>query len=111
VKHNKTGPGQSRATNVIWHIRRLKAQGKTASIDCLHGHNNNPGNDGADELAGQAAKLPAGELANVVSIAWMRKTESEQYTAAANIELREKGKYTIIPPPPKEIALDKEPNS
>jgi hypothetical protein len=41
----------------------------------------------------------------------MKKTVTEQYTAAANIELREKGKHTITPPPPKKSALDKEPNS
>jgi hypothetical protein len=40
----------------------------------------------------------------------MRKTVSEQYTAAANIELREKGKHTITPPPPRESASDKGPN-
>jgi ribonuclease HI len=103
VKHNKTGPGQSRATKVIRHIQRLKAQGKTASKDWVHGHNNVPGNDRADELAGQAAELlvPHPRLANAVSIAWMRKIVSEQSTTAANIELREKGKHTITPPPPK----------
>jgi ribonuclease HI len=100
VKHNKTGPGQSRATKVIRHIQRLKAQGKTASIDWVQGHNNNPGNDRADELAGQAAELPPPRLANAVSIAWMRQTVSDQYTATANIELRETGKHTITPPPP-----------
>jgi hypothetical protein len=42
----------------------------------------------------------------------MRHTVSEQYTATANIELREKGKHTITPPPPpKQSALDKGPNS
>jgi ribonuclease HI len=111
VKHNKTGPGQSRATKVIRHIQRLKAQGKTASIDWVQGHNNNPGNDRADELAGQAAELPPPRLANAVSIAWMRQTVSDQYTATANIELRETGKHTITPPPPKKSALDKGPNS
>jgi ribonuclease HI len=111
VKHNKTGPGQSRATKVIRHIQRLKAQGKTASIDWVQGHNNNPGNDRGDELAGQAAELPPPRLANAVSIAWMRHTVSDQYTATANIELRATGKHTITPPPPKKSALDKGPNS
>jgi hypothetical protein len=111
VKHNTTGPGQSRATKVIRHIQRLKAQGKTASIDWVQGHNNDPGNDRADELAGQAAELPPPRLANAVSIAWMRQTVSDQYTATANIELRETGKPTITPPPPKKSALDKGPNS
>jgi ribonuclease HI len=111
VKHNKTGPGESRATKVIRHIQRLKAQGKTASIDWVQGHNNDPGNDRADELAGQAAELPPPRLANAVSIAWMRQTVSDQYTATANIELRETGKHTITPPPPKKSALDKGPNS
>jgi ribonuclease HI len=101
VKHNKTGPGQSRATKVIRHIQRLKAQGKTASIEWVQGNNNDPGNDRADELAGQDAELLPPRLANPVSIAWMRKTVSEQYAAAANIELSEKGKHTITPPPPK----------
>jgi hypothetical protein len=110
VKHNKTGPGQSRATKVIRHIQRLKAQGKTASIDWVQGHNNDPGNNRADELAGQAAELPPPRLANAVSIAWMRKTVPEQYTAAANIELRETGKHTITSSPPKTTALDKGPN-
>jgi hypothetical protein len=41
----------------------------------------------------------------------MRQTVSDQYTATANIELREKGKHTITPPPPKKSALDKGPNS
>jgi ribonuclease HI len=107
VKHNKTGPGQSRATEVIRDIQRRKAQGITAFIDWVQGHNNDPGNDRADELAGQAAQLPPPRLANPVTIAWMRKTVSEQYTAVANIELREKGKHTITPPPPKKSALDK----
>jgi ribonuclease HI len=110
VKHIKTGPGQSRASKVIRHIQRLKAQGKIASIDWVQGHNNDPGNDRADELVGQAAELPPPRLANPVSIAWMRKTVSEQYTAAANIELSDKGKHTITPPPPKKSALDKGPN-
>jgi hypothetical protein len=110
VKHNTPGPGQSRATKVIRHIKRLKAQRKTGSIDWVQGHNNDPGNDSADELAGQAAELPHPTLANPVSIAWMRKTVSEQYTASANIEPREKGKHTISPLPSKESALDKEPN-
>jgi hypothetical protein len=59
-------------------------------------HNNNPGNDRADELAGEAVELPPPRLANAVSIAWMRKTVSE-YTASANIEYREKGKHTVAP--------------
>jgi ribonuclease HI len=77
VNHNKTGPGQSRATKVIRHIQRLKAQGKTASIDLVQGHHNDPGNDRADELAGQATELQPPRLATAVSIAWMRKTVSE----------------------------------
>jgi ribonuclease HI len=104
VKHNKTGPGQSRATRVIRHIQRLTAQGTTASIDWVQGHNHDRGNDRADELAGQAVQLPPPRLANAVSIAWMRKTVSGQYTPAANIELREKGKQTVTPPPPKKSA-------
>jgi ribonuclease HI len=48
MKHNKTGPGQSRATKVIRHIQQVKAQGKTASIDWVQGHNNDAGNDRAD---------------------------------------------------------------
>jgi hypothetical protein len=40
----------------------------------------------------------------------MRQTVSEQHTAAANIELREKGKHTIAPPPPKKSVLDKRQN-
>jgi ribonuclease HI len=84
VKHNQTGPGQSRATKVIQHIERLKAQEKTASRDWVQVDNNDPRNDRADELEGQAAQLPAPRLANRVSIARMRKTISEQYTAAAN---------------------------
>jgi hypothetical protein len=111
VKHNTTGPGQSRAAKVIRHIQRLKAQGKTASIDWVQGHNNDPRNDRPDELEGQAAELPPPRLANAVSIGWMRKTVSEQYTAAANIELREKGKHAITPPPPEKSALDKGPHS
>jgi hypothetical protein len=111
VKRNKTGPGQSRATKVIRRIQRVKSQGKTASIDWVQGHNNDPGNDRADELAGQAGELPPPRVANAVSIAWMRKTVSEKYTAAASIELSEKGKHTITPPPPKKSALDKGPNS
>jgi hypothetical protein len=65
------------------------------------GHNNDAGGDRADELAGQAAQLPPPRMANPVSIARMRKTVSEQHTAAANIELRAKGKHTIVRPPPK----------
>jgi hypothetical protein len=45
--------------------------------------------------------LPRARLAEPVS---------EQYTAAANVELREKGKHTLTPPPPKKSALDKAPN-
>jgi hypothetical protein len=63
-----------------------------------------------ESRAGEAAELPPPRLANPVSIAWMRKTVSDQYTAAANIELSEKGKHTITPPPPKTSALDKGPN-
>jgi ribonuclease HI len=111
VKPNKTGPGQSRATKVIRYIQRLKAQGKTASIDWVQGHNNDPGNNRAGELGGQAAELPPPRLANAISIAWMRKTVSEQYTAAASIELRETGKHTITPQPPKKSALDEGPHS
>jgi hypothetical protein len=59
----------------------------------------------------QATELPPPRLANAVSIAWNRKTVSEHEIAAANIELRKKGKFTITPPPPKKSALDKGPNS
>jgi hypothetical protein len=95
----------------IPHIQRLKAQGKTASIEWVQGHNNDPGNDRADELAGQATEQQPSRLANAVSIAWKRKIVSEQYTAVANIEFRAKGKFTITPPPPKKSALEKGPNS
>jgi ribonuclease HI len=58
IKHNKTGPYQKRATKVIRNIQRLKADATTASMNWVQGHNNDPGNDCADELAGQAAELP-----------------------------------------------------
>jgi hypothetical protein len=76
----------------------------------VQGHNDDPGNDRADELAGQAARLRSPRLTNPVSIARVRITASEQYTAAANIELGEKGKHTISAPRSKKNALDKGPN-
>jgi hypothetical protein len=80
-------------------------------MEWVQAHHNDPGNARADELVGQASELPPPPLANAVSIAWMRQTVSEQYTAAANIELREKGPHTITLPPLKKSALDKGPNS
>jgi hypothetical protein len=76
----------------------------------IPGHRNDSGNGRADELGVQAGQLPPRRLANPVSIAWMRKTVSKQYTAAANIELREKGKPTITPAPSKKSALDTGPS-
>jgi ribonuclease HI len=56
VQHNKGGPGQSRAVNVIRHIQCLRTQGKRLSISWINGHNGNPGNDHADALAGHPAE-------------------------------------------------------
>jgi hypothetical protein len=37
----------------------------------------------------------------------MNQKVSESYSEAATLELRDRGKHTIIPPPPKKSAMDK----
>jgi hypothetical protein len=37
----------------------------------------------------------------------MNQTVSESYSEAATLEVRDRGKHTIIPPPPKKCAMDK----
>jgi ribonuclease HI len=109
VQHNKRGPGQSRAVKVIRHVQRLRNQGKRLSISWIKGHNGNNGNDRADALAGRAAEdiQHSTSSSHQVSIAWMNQKVSESYSEAATHELRDRGKHTIIPPPPKKSAMDK----
>jgi ribonuclease HI len=109
VQHNKRGPGQSRAVKVIRHVQRLRNQGKRLSISWIKGHNGNTGNDRADALAGRAAEdiQHSTSSSHQVSIAWMNQKVSESYSEAATLELRDRGKHTIIPPPPKKSAMDK----
>jgi ribonuclease HI len=108
VQHNKRGPGQSRALKVIRHVQRLRNQGKRVSISWIKGHNGNTGNDRADALAGRAAgNIPQRTInSHQVSIAWMGQKVSQSYSEAATLELRDRGKQTIIPPPPKKSAMD-----
>jgi hypothetical protein len=109
VQHNKLGPGQSRAVKVIRHVQRLCNQGKRLSISWIKGHNGNTGNDRADALAGRVAEdiQHSTSCSHQVSIAWMNQKVSESYSEAATLELRDRGKHTIIPPPPKKSAMDK----
>jgi ribonuclease HI len=109
VQHNKRGLGQSRAVNVIRHVQRLGNQGKRVSISSINGHKGNNGNDRADALAGRAAENIPQSTSNLqlVSIAWMNQKVSQSYSEAAILELRDCGKHTIIPPPPKKSAMDK----
>jgi hypothetical protein len=37
----------------------------------------------------------------------MNQKVSESYSEAATLELRDRGRHTIIPPPPKKSAIDK----
>jgi ribonuclease HI len=109
VQHNKRGPGQSRAVKVIRHVQRLRNQRKRLSISWIKGHNGNTENDRADALAGRAAEDIQHSTSSLhqVSIAWMNQKVSESYSEAATLELRDRGKHTIIPPPPKKSAMDK----
>jgi hypothetical protein len=97
------------SVKVIRHVQRLRNQGKRLSISWIKGHNGNTGNDRADALAGRAAEdIPhSTSSSHQVSIAWMNQKVSESYSEAATLELRDRGKHTIIPPPPKKSAMDK----
>jgi hypothetical protein len=88
---------------VIRHVQRLRTQGKRLSISWIKGHNGNTGNDRADDLAGRAAEHieHSTSCSHQVSIAWMNQEVSESYSEAARLELRDRGKHTLIPPPPK----------
>jgi hypothetical protein len=79
------------------------------SISWIKGHNGNTGNDRADALAGRAAEdiQHSTSSSHQLSIAWMNQKVSESYSEAATLELRDRGKHTIIPPPPKKSAMDK----
>jgi ribonuclease HI len=109
IRHNKRGPGQSRAVKVMRHVQRLRNQGKRVSISWIKRHNGNTGNDRADALAGRAAEdiQPSTSSSHQVSIAWMNQKVSYSYSEAATLELRDRGRHTIIPPPPKKSAMDK----
>jgi ribonuclease HI len=109
VQDNKRGLGQSRAVKVISHVQRLCNQGKRLSFRSIKGHKDNTGNDRADALAGRAAEdiQSSTSSSHQVSIAWINQTVSESYSEAATLELRDQGKDTIIPPPPKKSAIDK----
>jgi hypothetical protein len=93
---------------VIRHVQRLRNQGKRLSIGWIKGHNGNTGNDRADALAGRAAEdiQHSTSSSHQVSMAWMNQKVSESYSEAATLELRDRGKHTIIPPPPKKSAMD-----
>jgi hypothetical protein len=94
---------------VIRHVQRLRNHGTRLSISWIKGHNRNTGNDRADALAGRAAEdiQQSTSSSHQVSIAWMNQKVSESYSEAATLELRDRGKHTIIPPPPKNSAMDK----
>jgi hypothetical protein len=94
---------------VIRHVQRLRNQGTRLSISWIKGHNGNTGNDRADALAGRAAEdiQHSTSCSHQVSIAWMNQKVSESYSEAATLELGDRGMHTIIPPPPKQSALDK----
>jgi hypothetical protein len=87
----------------------MRNQGKRVSIIWIKGHNGNTGIDRADALAGRAAENTPQRTINShqVSIAWMNQTVSQPYSEAATLELRDRGKHTIIPPPPKKSAMNK----
>jgi ribonuclease HI len=108
VQHNKRGPGQSRAVKLIWHVQRLRGQGKRFSISQIKGHNGNTGNDRSDALAGRGAEdiHHSTSCSHQVSVAWMNQKISELYSEAATLELGDRGKHTSIPPPPKESTMD-----
>jgi hypothetical protein len=98
---------------LIRHVERLRNQGKRVSISWIKGHNGNTGNDRADAVAGRAAEHIPQSTSNShqVSIAWMSQKVSQSYSEAATLELRNRGKQTIIPPRPKKSAMDEARNT
>jgi hypothetical protein len=114
AQHNRCGCSQSRAMKIIRHVPTLKSHRKSASIEWIKRHNDHPGNARADHLAGKAAEVIQPQLrgrGNETSISWFKDRISKEFTASSTTELQNHGKWTIIPPPPKESAMDPTRNS
>jgi hypothetical protein len=94
---------------VIRYVQGLRNLSKRLLICWIKGYNGNSGNDRADALAGRPAEDIQHSTSSLdqVSIAWMNQKVSESYLEAATLEIRDRGKHTIIPPPPKKSAIDK----
>jgi hypothetical protein len=67
------------------------------SISWIEGHNGNTGNDCADPLAGALRRIYHKGLL----------IRTRYQLEAATLELHDRGKQTIILPPPKKSAMDK----
>jgi hypothetical protein len=66
------------------------------------GHTGIAGNERAGQLAGEAASQ---KQKGQTSIAWLKERISKHYEMAKDMET-DKGKESILPPPPKKSFLD-----
>jgi hypothetical protein len=106
VGHTGIGPGQERAIRVVKAIQKRHQRGWRTGIDWVPGQTGIARNERVDQLAGEAA---SNKQKGRTSIARLKERISQHCAMAKDIET-DKGKHSILPPPPKKSFLDRTSN-
>jgi hypothetical protein len=110
VKHTGAGPGQRHAIQIGRRLSKLRT--RRADITWVKGHSSVPGNERADELAGEAAENLGPYTA--MSLAHLRLRISERFRTAKeswHANPTKHGTMETPPPPPKKSMLDRARNA
>jgi hypothetical protein len=114
VGHTGAGPGQGHAIRIQRWVTALSRAARKRTVDLVwvRGHAGTPGNERADQLAGQAAEMVGTHT--TMSLAHIRLRISEIYRDAKDTwhaDPTHHGTEEIPPPPPKKSMLDRARNS